>query len=516
MSSDSDRILRSRISRPESSTPTPARNASFTGLTQGSSQNSVYMSQAPNYQTLFSNSPFNTTPSYQHSPTTMNSISTSHPNLTPRSTTHFIPYSATPTLSVNHSNTFKLNKTSQHPIMTPGHIPRMIFPVATPAIATLGSNLQGGYSTYASRLREGGSSLIVPANLGKRVLRDKDEDSEEEDFRTPISSSASKVWSRKRLQRRCLSFTTAQLQEAAQAEETLVPIRLDLDIDYHHKLRDLFLWNLNETLFTPEKFAEILCDELDISASVHGSNIVNSIKTQIQHFKTVLDLDIPTEDARVVINLDLHVGQTHLKDQFEWDIYSGLSPTDFARQLASDLALGGEFVSLIAFTIHEQLYRYRQERLSYADEMEYSDMTTPLTSAFRSMEEAEDWAPKLESLSMEELERILMDNERSIRRLRRDASRFVINRPLDSKPNSTSRTSSPLPKSKTRLSEYKTSRLPVEELETWQCLHCGIDGKNTPLVRRGPDGSKTLCNACGLAWQTRGKLPENRLNMYRS
>ncbi|ORY06275.1 SNF5-domain-containing protein [Basidiobolus meristosporus CBS 931.73] len=468
---------------------------------------------ATNYAT-FINSPMASTPGHQQTPVGMNSTpSAALPNLTPRSATQFIPYSITPTFSVNQNQTPRLMKTPRAPLITPGYIPRTIFPTSAPTTISSGNNIPGRYSTYSSRLREGGSSLIVSGTLGRRVLREKDEDSEEEELGS-FSSSASKVWSRRRIHKRHMSYSTDQLEAVAQAEETLVPIRLDLDIDHQYKLRDVFLWNLNESLLTPEKFAEILCDELDISVSAHGSNIVNSIKAQIQHFETVLDLDIPSEDARVVINLDLHVGQTHLKDQFEWDLYSDLSPTTFARQLTSDLALGGEFVSLIAFAIQEQIYRHRQERVSYADEMEDSDMAPPLTSAFRPIEDAENWAPKLEILSVEELERILIDNERSIRRLRRDASRFVINRPTEIK--MTSRTSSPMPKAKPRLSEYKTSRLPVEELETWRCLHCGIEGRNTPLVRRGPDGSKTLCNACGLAWQTRGKLPEHRLNMYRT
>ncbi|KAK6156756.1 hypothetical protein DH2020_011004 [Rehmannia glutinosa] len=38
-----------------------------------------------------------------------------------------------------------------------------------------------------------------------------------------------------------------------------------------------------------------------------------------------------------------------------------------------------------------------------------------------------------------------------------------------------------------------------EEQET-SCRHCGISSKTTPMMRRGPDGQRTLCNACGLKW----------------
>lgn len=33
-----------------------------------------------------------------------------------------------------------------------------------------------------------------------------------------------------------------------------------------------------------------------------------------------------------------------------------------------------------------------------------------------------------------------------------------------------------------------------------RCNHCGTSSKATPMMRRGPDGPKTLCNACGLFW----------------
>uniref|UniRef100_A0A453SQ56 GATA transcription factor 28 n=1 Tax=Aegilops tauschii subsp. strangulata TaxID=200361 RepID=A0A453SQ56_AEGTS len=32
------------------------------------------------------------------------------------------------------------------------------------------------------------------------------------------------------------------------------------------------------------------------------------------------------------------------------------------------------------------------------------------------------------------------------------------------------------------------------------CHHCGTNAHNTPMMRRGPEGPRTLCNACGLMW----------------
>jgi hypothetical protein len=39
-----------------------------------------------------------------------------------------------------------------------------------------------------------------------------------------------------------------------------------------------------------------------------------------------------------------------------------------------------------------------------------------------------------------------------------------------------------------------------------ECHHCGTSATATPMMRRGPDGPRTLCNACGLMWANKGLL----------
>ncbi|QCE15931.1 pseudo-response regulator 1 [Vigna unguiculata] len=39
-----------------------------------------------------------------------------------------------------------------------------------------------------------------------------------------------------------------------------------------------------------------------------------------------------------------------------------------------------------------------------------------------------------------------------------------------------------------------------------RCHHCGVTENNTPAMRRGPAGPRTLCNACGLMWANKGTL----------
>ncbi|XP_043816480.1 GATA transcription factor 28 isoform X3 [Manihot esculenta] len=38
------------------------------------------------------------------------------------------------------------------------------------------------------------------------------------------------------------------------------------------------------------------------------------------------------------------------------------------------------------------------------------------------------------------------------------------------------------------------------------CTHCGTSSNSTPMMRRGPAGPRTLCNACGLKWANKGIL----------
>lgn len=38
------------------------------------------------------------------------------------------------------------------------------------------------------------------------------------------------------------------------------------------------------------------------------------------------------------------------------------------------------------------------------------------------------------------------------------------------------------------------------------CQHCGTSKDSTPMMRRGPNGPRTLCNACGLMWANKGQL----------
>jgi len=69
------------------------------------------------------------------------------------------------------------------------------------------------------------------------------------------------------------------------------------------------------------------------------------------------------QPKRVVIKLNIHVGNISLVDQFEWDLSEEKnSPEEFAKKLCSDLSLGGEFVTAIVYSIRGQVRIYLETK----------------------------------------------------------------------------------------------------------------------------------------------------------
>lgn len=209
----------------------------------------------------------------------------------------------------------------------------------------------------------------------------------------------------------------AAIHEAASQPEVLVPIRLDIDID-GQKLRDTFTWNKNETLISPEVFAEVLCDDLDLPPASFVPAVVQAIRQQIKQFDTDSEITVDKQsDQRVIIKLNIHVGNISLMDQFEWDLSEPLNtPEEFALSLCSDLGLGGEFATAIAYSIRGQLSWHSK---TYA----FSEAPLPtIETPIRSGTDVDNWGPYLETLTDAEMEKKLRDQDRNTRRMRRLAN----------------------------------------------------------------------------------------------
>ncbi|KAI5306855.1 SWI/SNF chromatin-remodeling complex subunit, partial [Ascosphaera atra] len=137
---------------------------------------------------------------------------------------------------------------------------------------------------------------------------------------------------------------------------------------------------------------------------------------------------------RILIKLNITIGQNTLVDQFEWDINDPLnSPEDFAAQMASDLSLPGEFTTAIAHSIREQAHLFTRSlyitshpfdgRPIEDPELKANFQPSPMPSSFRPYQSAKDYTPYLYELNENEIERTETNIMREQRRQKRSTNR---------------------------------------------------------------------------------------------
>ncbi len=220
-----------------------------------------------------------------------------------------------------------------------------------------------------------------------------------------------------------------------------------------------------ETLTTPEQFAQLLIDDIfpstPLGATSLISQIADAIKKQCQAWENavndeedavqpnVLEIErpptppdsddggdigprrrssaptVPTaktpsteHEWRTLVKLDLQVGSIHLMDQFEWplapqshpaSIEHVPTPETFAQQICADLGIGGEFVSIIAHSIREQVC---YARLNFDEAPKSHALDEP---PIRVPDTDIDWNPIVEELSEQEIEQRIKEQERAAR-----------------------------------------------------------------------------------------------------
>ncbi|KAH6643947.1 hypothetical protein C7974DRAFT_10907 [Boeremia exigua] len=236
-------------------------------------------------------------------------------------------------------------------------------------------------------------------------------------------------------------------QQAEQVEE-LVPVRLEIELD-RLKLRDTFTWNLHDRVTDPLLVARTLVEDFQIPPELH-QNVIHQvdreIREQIQDYyphaffdDEPLDSSQPysafkNDEMRILIKLNITIGQHTLVDQFEWEINNALnSPEEFAGQMAADLSLSGEFVTAIAHSIREQCQMFTKslyitghpfDGRSVEDaDIQDNFLASPLPSVFRPIQSTKDYQPYLYELSHSELERAELSILREQRRQKRSVNR---------------------------------------------------------------------------------------------
>ncbi|KAF1963286.1 SNF5-domain-containing protein [Byssothecium circinans] len=247
---------------------------------------------------------------------------------------------------------------------------------------------------------------------------------------------------------RRLQLRKDEVTSQSEQVEELVPVRLDIELD-KIKLRDTFTWNLHDRWTTTELFAEHLVEDFQLPLEIrdHVKHKVNQdIQEQITDFyphaffdDDSLDPHLPyaaykNDEMRVLIKLNITIGQHTLVDQFEWEINNPLnSAEEFATQMAADLSLSGEFTTAIAHSIREQCQMFTKSlyitghpfdgRPVEDADIRDNFLPSPIPSVFRPMQSAKDFTPYLYELNEAELERAELSIMREQRRQKRSVNR---------------------------------------------------------------------------------------------
>lgn len=311
---------------------------------------------------------------------------------------------------------------------------------------------------FASRLRLDQTSLFIStvpvARAAKRaagnnfvsyaeVDEDFDEDFDDDDPAfsstsstvggvsgggTPAATAAAAPDEVKKLAQKTehVTYTQAQTEAIADKQETLVPVRLSLEYD-GYRVSDFLLWNAAEDVITPEAFAAVMCQDLDLPSSF-VSPVAGSIRQQVADYATVAQVDLPQDIGfNVVVSLSVYLDTRLYEDKFEWEMGSDLTPVSFAKQVVMDLGLHGEFYPAIAHALYEVLYRIKKEAMEGHLPQEIENYAAFGGEAGWRVDQeglGEEWAPTVEVLSQEEIERREIERGRNNRRLKRESARL--------------------------------------------------------------------------------------------
>lgn len=144
----------------------------------------------------------------------------------------------------------------------------------------------------------------------------------------------------------------------------------------------------------------------------------------------------PDDAYRCVVNLNINLQNRLYTDKFEWSLLHppGMAE-EFAKITCADLGLAGEWVGAISHGIYEAVLRLKKEVCesggmvsglgAYGNEID-NQAANGAEAGWRYDPEGlgDEWEPKVEILSKEEIEKREGDRERQIRRLRRETARF--------------------------------------------------------------------------------------------
>ena len=143
----------------------------------------------------------------------------------------------------------------------------------------------------------------------------------------------------------------------------------------------------------------------------------------------------PDDTYRCIVALNINLLDKLYTDKFEWSLQHPPGFAEiFAKQTCADIGLAGEWIPAMAHAIYEAVLRLKKEACEsgglvggngYGGEIDNLALEGQEAGwRFDNEHLADDWEPKLEFLSKEEIEKREGDRERQIRRMRRETARF--------------------------------------------------------------------------------------------
>ncbi|EEP80797.1 conserved hypothetical protein [Uncinocarpus reesii 1704] len=262
-----------------------------------------------------------------------------------------------------------------------------------------------------------------------------------------------------------------------------------------------------------------------------------------------------TDDAyRCIVILDITLQNKLYTDRFEWSLLHDQGLADqFARKTCADLGLGPEWVNVISHGICEVVLRLKKDACESGGLVGIGGDGAEIDNQAAHAREAgwrydpdglgDEWEPRIQILSKEDIEKREGDRERQIRRLRRETARFSSTAGMSLE---LTRQSSggyfDLPDPDTPLGRGERNKrrrrarsnspttgtaggrgtpdlgsiagygggggtLTDGERQSWRCMHCAWPGHATWAARDGPEGPKVLCQNCGVEYERDGRLP---------
>ncbi|KAK4158036.1 hypothetical protein C8A00DRAFT_28934 [Chaetomidium leptoderma] len=304
------------------------------------------------------------------------------------------------------------------------------------------------------------------------------------------------------------------------------------------------------------------------------------------------DASSADDTYRCVINLNINLSSQVYTDKFEWSLLHPPGTAElFAKQTCADLGLHGEWVPAMTHAIYEAVLKLKKEACESgglvagwvgastsaaitAAAMAGVSAATATGSAAIANEFpndaaltaggegagwrydpehlADEWEPKLEVLSKEEIEKREGDRERQIRRLRRETARFSSNTGMAGGVPVGFAFSGLIEQEEQRMGRGERNKkkkrfrslspggaggtsagvggrgtpaaagegyggggtLTEMERMNWRCTHCRVWGTSVWAVRDGPVGMRSLCNNCGFMFERDRKLPRWTKNLH--